>query len=501
VPEQLDAPDESPERRRIHKIHARTLASVKFDSPTWPRPGTLAGDVCPMHPPPCPVMPSECSTGAAGLVPVAIAARSPLTAAEVEGAPDQWGQYKRPTPWALDTLDWSAEGFEPRWLGHESSDCAVSFDPSIFSGHGADEQRRFTEGLRSRSDLGIVIWTAGRDDNPASTGFNPFGGGDSVLTSLESQVTCKRLPLGVQASVADGLVAADRDLALRLRNDPRISQWWELDLRRLQAEFPDGMTRVSPAPARLVPLLHDRTGAILAGVAVVDGQRWYFLPRGADPVGLLRWLMQHALPTWAPEALRAARRSTSVDEELQTPTERSLRADLAELETTYSRGREAIEVELSRATAEADTVRTGLLYGRGAELEDAVARALRTGGLRVQALDVLLGGTKSADLLVEHGGKRWIVEIKSTSGAAKESFVADLARHQETWPELRPDLTIAGGVLIVSHHLTAAPNERPIPIYSRPEFVASLRVPVIGARTIFDRWRDQDAPAVRAIFE
>lgn len=445
-------------------------------------------------------MPPERSLSAAGLVPVAIAARGPLTADEVEGVPDQWGRYKRPTPWALETLDWSAEGFEPRWLGHESSDCAAAFDPSIFSGHGADELRRFTDGLRSRSDVGIVICTAGRDDNPTATGFNPFRGGDSVLTPFEGSVSCQRLPTGVQPIVADSLATPDRDLALRLRNDPRISKWWALDLHGMHTELPSGATSVSAAPAQLIPLLHDSTGATLAGVAEVRGQRWYFVPRGADPVGLLRWLMQHALPAWAPEALRAARRSTAVDEELQTPTERSLRAELAELETTYARRRKANEAELTRTTAEADSVRAGLLYGRGTELEDAVARALRAAGLRVQALDLLLGDTKSADLLVEHDGKRWLVEIKSANGAAKESLVADLARHLDTWPELRPDLPIAGGLLIVSHQLAAAPNQRPISIYTRPEFVASLKVRVISSRAVFDLWRDQDAPALRAVF-
>jgi hypothetical protein len=419
----------------------------------------------------------------------------------VEGVPDQWGRYKRPTPWALDTLDWASEGFEPRWLGHESSDCAVSFDPSIFSGHGADELQRFTEGLQARSDLGIVIWTAGLNDNSDLTGFNVFGGGDSVLTPLEGSVSSQRLPAGVKPIVADDLAAADRELAMRLRNDPRISQWWALDLHGLHAELPGGTTRVSPPPAQLVRLLHDSTGAILAGVAEVDGQRWYFIPRGADPVGLLRWLMQHALPAWAPDALRAARRSTAVDEDLQTPTERSLRAELAELEATYARRREALDSELSRVTEEADSIRAGLLYGRGAELEEAVARALRAAGLHVQSLDVLLGGTKSADLLVEHQGKRWLVEIKSANGAATESLVADLLRHRETWPQLRPDLTIAGGVLIVSHHLAANPNERPEQIYTRPEFVDSLMVPVINSRTIFNLWRDQDAPALRAFFD
>jgi hypothetical protein len=119
----------------------------------------------------------------------------------------------------------------------------------------------------------------------------------------------------------------------------------------------------------------------------------------------------------------------------------------------------------------------------------------------VQALDDLLGGTKSADLLVEHQGKRWLVEIKSANGAATESLVADLLRHQDTWPQLRPDLTIAGGVLIVSHHLAVTPDERPEQIYTRPEFLGSLTVPVINARTIFNQWRDQDAAALRAVFD
>ena len=375
-------------------------------------------------------MPLQRSPDPSGLIPVAVAARGPLSAEEVESAPDQWGRYKRPTPWALDTLDWAAEGFEPRWLGYESSDCAVSFDPSIFSGHGADELQRFTEGLKAKSDLGIVIWTAGLNDNPDQTGSsNVFGGGDSILTPLEGIVTCKRLPAGVKPSVADGLAAPDRDLALRLRNDPRVSQWWALDLHGMHAELPGGETRVSPAPAQLEPLLQDSTGATLAGVAEVESQRWYFVPRGANPVGVLRWLMQQALPAWAPDALRAARHSTAVDEDLQTPTERSLRAELAELERTYAKRREGIEMELARATEEADSVRSGLLYGRGAELEEAVARALRTAGLDVRSLDVLLAGTRSADLLVEHQNKRWLIEIKSANGAATESLVADLLRH------------------------------------------------------------------------
>src|SRR5947209_5843384 len=91
-----------------------------------------------------------------------------------------------------------------------------------------------------------------------------FGGGDSVLTPLDGSLSCRRLPTGVRPVLPDGLAAPDRDLALRLRNDPRLTQWWALDLHGMHAQLPGGQSVVSPPPAQLVPLLLDATGATLA---------------------------------------------------------------------------------------------------------------------------------------------------------------------------------------------------------------------------------------------
>lgn len=35
-------------------------------------------------------------------------------------------------------LKWAALGFEPRWVGFDTADCAVALQPSIFTTHGAE---------------------------------------------------------------------------------------------------------------------------------------------------------------------------------------------------------------------------------------------------------------------------------------------------------------------------------------------------------------------------
>lgn len=445
-------------------------------------------------------MPAKRHDSKRGAIPVAVAARRPLTQAEVEGTPDQWGRFDRPTPWALDTLDWLAEGFEPRWLGHDTSDCAASFDPCVLANQGADEEKRFTQGVRGRPDLAIVIWTAGRNDDVDAGSRNVFGNGDSTLTPFHGHLSAKLLPLGVEPILADDLTPGDRDLAMRLRNDPGIACWWALKLEGLQVPVPFQHRYDYVTETDFKPLLQDTTGATLAGVIEVDGQRWYVIPRGASQTGILRWLMQHALPAWAPNALRKARRAVDVDAKLQTPAELSLRAKLAELDDNYGTERERLASELAAATEDADPIREGLLYGRGDDLEDAVASAFRQAGLKVQSLDDLLGDTTSADLLVDHDGKRWLVEVKSANGAASESLVADLDRHLKTWPELKSDLPADGGMLVVNHQLSRTPTDRPAAIYTREEFVDSLASPVIAARTIFDIWREQDWSAMCELF-
>jgi len=112
-------------------------------------------------------------------------------------------------------------------------------------------------------------------------------------------------------------------------------------------------------------------------------------------------------------------------------------------------------------------------------------------------LDDLLGDTASADLLVTYAQKRWLVEIKSASGRASEALVGDLKRQLETWAQLRLGEPAGGGMLIVNHQHKRAPYELVRQVYSRPEFVSALTIPVLGTRELFDWWRTADWSSIR----
>jgi hypothetical protein len=75
--------------------------------------------------------------------------------------------------------------------------------------------------------------------------------------------------------------------------------------------------------------------------------------------------------------------------------------------------------------------------------------------------------------------------------------VGDLQRHLATWPELRPQEPVDGGVLIVNHQHKLEPYQRAPQVYSRREFVAALTVPVLSTRALFDWWRVSDWSAIR----
>ncbi|MDT5029378.1 MAG: hypothetical protein QOE61_5804 [Micromonosporaceae bacterium] len=138
-------------------------------------------------------------------------------------------------------------------------------------------------------------------------------------------------------------------------------------------------------------------------------------------------------------------------------------------------------------------------YGTGDELVDAVAAVLSAAGLHTVNLDEVLGGTASADLLVSADGAppRCLVEVKAAGGAAQEKLVGHLQRHLDTWPQLRPDMPVTGGVLVVNHQHKLHPSERPAQVYSRPEFVASLPVTVLSTVELFGWWRVGDWQAIR----
>jgi hypothetical protein len=156
-----------------------------------------------------------------------------------------------------------------------------------------------------------------------------------------------------------------------------------------------------------------------------------------------------------------------------------------------------LEAELRQAEAAAEGVRYGLLYGTSTELVDAVDTVLKDAGFTTVNLDEELGQTRSADLLVTFEQQRRLIEIKSTSGNASESLVADLQRHLATWPELRPQEPVGGGVLIVNHQHKLEPYQRSRQVYSRPEFVAALTVPVLSTHTLFDWWKVSDWTSIR----
>jgi hypothetical protein len=106
------------------------------------------------------------------------------------------------------------------------------------------------------------------------------------------------------------------------------------------------------------------------------------------------------------------------------------------------------------------------------------------------------GDTSSANLLISYGSAWRLVEVKSASGNASESLVGDLERHLRTWPELRPGQPVDSGILVVNHRRTD-PSDSSASAYTRPEFIASIAVPVVSARQLFDWWRQSDWPAIR----
>ncbi|MDP0989628.1 hypothetical protein Q6249_28820, partial [Klebsiella pneumoniae] len=69
--------------------------------------------------------------------------------------------------------------------------------------------------------------------------------------------------------------------------------------------------------------------------------------------------------------------------------------------------------ELEEARETATSMRDGLLYGSGTELEKAVARVFEDAHLEILNLDKTGKGTWSADLLVRDQGRRYLVEVMS----------------------------------------------------------------------------------------
>jgi hypothetical protein len=404
-------------------------------------------------------------------------------------------------PRVPDGLDWHKHGMQPRWLGMETSDCAVALEPSIFHGHGADELDRFLHGARSRSELALVVAVIGdADDDRARSPLTRFDSSVRMNKTLTS-IYGRRLPAGTRPVIVPELSSADRDLAMRLLSRPADAPWWSLHLSGSQVERRVGSGPETYEPeGRLQPILVDGLGdpLVAAWTSPSGDQRWYIIPDATGWASVLGWLVQQALPEYVPGALRRARSPLFTDPDLQTTAELDAWRALGDLEARYAAEKLYLEEALREAQARAEDVRYGLLYGTGTELVRAVAAVLAAAGLSTVDLDEALGATSSADLLVSGGGQARLVEVKAASGAAPELMVSHLQRHLDTWPQLRPDEPVAGGVLVVNDQHRLHPSERTTQVYSRPEFVASLHVTVVSTLELFRWWRTEDWVAIRA---
>jgi hypothetical protein len=406
------------------------------------------------------------------------------------------------------SIGWQRHGLEPRWLGMESSDCAAAINPGIFHNRGADELNRFLAGAKARNEIALIVATMGDiyDDAPRS----PLASADDsiLLPGLEGSISGIRLPAGARASLASDLSRADRDLGLRLLNRPADGPWWSLGLSSTTS-YPGagGPPTLHEPDGHLEPILVDGLDhpVVAAWVPATGDQRWYVIPDAMEWDGILGWLVEHALPLHVPGALRRARSPHSLDPALQTPAEVSARRALDDLDAEFASERHRLEGELERASAAAEALRYGLLYGTGAELEKAVAVVLAAAGFETVVVDDLLevvvddllGDTTSADLLASYEQERRLVEVKSASGRAAEALVGHLQRHLETWPQLRPGEPVGGGVLVINHQYRLEPHERAREVYSRQEFVAALNVPVLATSQLFEWWRTSDWTAIR----
>ena len=400
-------------------------------------------------------------------------------------------------------LDWHRHGLTPAWNGMETSVCAAALEPSVFHGQGADELHRFLEGVRSRGESAMAIITIGdaADDSPRSV-MQPYNNSfhlptrGNTIPARRSVIAGRRLPQGTRPELVPGLGPVEKDLGLRLRNHrPVEAPWWAL---KLIGELHGGVTGYKPA-GELHPILVDGLGEPLVAVwiSLEEDQRWYVIPDATDWSPVLDWLVSKALPAYVPGALRRVRSPHFDDPALLTAAEIEACQALEAEKTRHAAEKVRLQEVLNQAKAAADSVREGLLYGTGQELEDAVAAVLRAAGFTTVELDVELNGTRSADVLAVLGEHRLLVEVKSAGGEAGEKLVGALEKHLATWPQLRPRDPVSGAVLVVNHQHKMTVAERTPQVYRRPEFVASLPFPVLSTAALFEWWRMGDWAAIQ----
>ena len=396
-------------------------------------------------------------------------------------------------------IQWAKYGAEPRWLGQESWDCPVALEPGNLGSGGDYERKRFLAGAAERGETALLVSTIGDADENAP--HNVFSNSSAWVPFplLSASIGGPRLLAGARPSLAADLDRADRDLGLRLLNRPKDAAWWILKLTPYGIETYNESKQTEVPDGRLHPILVDDSGepVVAAWIPAEGNSRWYILPDATDWNTVIDWLVHQALPTHAPEALRRVRHATYLDPDLQTQPEIRASKALEGLNDEFAQRKADLEEELSQAKENAEPVRNGLLYGTGDDLVAAVAHVFRDAGLTAVDLDQELSATESADLLVTDGSQRRLVEVKSAGGPASERLASFLQKHLGTWPNLRPDLPLDGGVLIVNHQHKLPPQERTATVYNHKPFTDSLSFPVISTRDIFEWWRTGDWAAVR----
>lgn len=415
------------------------------------------------------------------------------------------GQSTRPSITA-EPVAWDALHMTPRWLDDDSSRAVAALQPSLFANQGAAEWRRFREGAAARHELALAVSMIGTDE--PSTMTSPFGPGASVsLPGSEGgfeSVGGEQISLATRPTLAEGLDGADRDLASRLVTGRDLAlPWWSLHLSGAVVSQGWGGSRNVQPTGTLEPLLTTDAGEVVAAVwtSPDDAIRHYIVPWLPSWTKLLEWLGSQAIPEFIPSAARRIRAMVGEEPQLQTTAELAARSALASLERDYRARHDNLAQQLADARRAADWVRHDMLFSSSTVLETAVSRVLIDAGCAVTSLDQLLANTSSADLLVELGGRRRLVEVKSASGRAGEGLVGDASRHLDTWPQLRPNVQVEGITLIVNYQTNIHPLERSAAVYSRPEFVRALTMPVITTLEMFDAWRQSDFDRVlKAVF-
>ncbi len=437
---------------------------------------------------------------------VSIGYRSPNWWTENEGRGERYlqvssGDSSRPHL-TSEPVNWDEIGLSPRWFGDDTSECVAAVQPKNVMNRGSTEWGRFLLGVKQRDETALVISMIGGPEEQQGMFGESTASVDLPGTAYTS-IGGPRITLASTPTLTDGLEKADRDLALRvanIRQRDASEPWWSLHMSGSYVAFGGpGPSRQMAPVGSFTPLLTSAAGEVVAGVWVSDDNavRHYVIPWMPSWTSVLNWLSHDAIPAYVPAAKRRIHARINEEPDLQTTREQAALAELSQLENDYAARRSHLEQAVGDARAEADTLRHDLLYGSGDILKGAVQKVLEDAGLVVDDIDALLGSTGSTDLLITSHGRRRLVEVKSVSGGASESLVADALRHLNTWPQFRPDLIVDGITLVVTSQTKLHPLNRSQAVYTRREFVESLKIPVVGILDLFNAWRTEDFDTTR----